>query len=284
MRLRPNNHSSKFRFAQKQINVVNGTLIPMYDDTCRFLAENFSADFASWLMGESITMTELQPSELLLDPIRADAMILLQSDDVILHIEFQTLPKEEIPFRMLDYRVRGHRRYKGKLMLQVVIYLKPTTSELAYQTSYMLERTRHEFDVIRLWEQPASVFLQYPGLIPFAVLGQTANPAETLRQATQVVDQIEDPTTQANLMAASAILAGLRLEQDMIYQLVRRDIMQESVIYRSIQEEAEAKKQREIAINFLRNGVSVEMVALGTGLSVEEVQQLQQRIDESASH
>jgi predicted transposase YdaD len=64
----------------------------MYDDTCRFLAEHFSADFASWLMGESVTMTELQPSELSLDPIRADAMILLQSEEAILHIEFQTDP------------------------------------------------------------------------------------------------------------------------------------------------------------------------------------------------
>jgi predicted transposase/invertase (TIGR01784 family) len=254
----------------------------MYDDTCRFLAEHFSADFASWLTGESVTMTELKPSELFLDPIRADAMILLQSDDVILHIEFQTLPKEEIPFRMLDYRVRGYRRYKGKLMIQVVIYLKPTTSELAYQTSFSLENTDHNFQVIRLWEQPASLFLQYPGLLPFAALGQSESPAEMLRQVTEIVDQIEDPTAQSNLMAASAILAGLRLKEDVIYQLVRRDIMQESVIYRSIQEEAEAKKQREIATNFLRNGVSVEIVALGTGLSVEEVQQLQQRIDESA--
>jgi predicted transposase YdaD len=62
--------------------------------------------------------------------------------------------------------------------------------------------------------------------------------------------------------------------------------MQESVIYRSIQKEAEtraeARKQREIANNLLRNGVSVEVVALGTGLSVEEVQQLQQQINESA--
>jgi predicted transposase/invertase (TIGR01784 family) len=260
----------------------------MYDDTCRFLAEHFSADFASWLMGESVTMAELKPSELFLEPIRADAMILLQSDDVILHIEFQTLPKEEIPFRMLDYRVRGHRRYKGKLMIQVVIYLKPTTSELAYQTSYVLERTRHEFDVIRLWEQPASLFLQYPGLLPFAALGQTANPAETLRQATQVVDQIEDPTTQANLMAASAILAGLRLEENVIYSLVRRDIMQESVIYRSIQAEAETRaevrKQREIATNLLKDGLPIETVARGTGLSVEEVQQLQQHMDESAQN
>jgi len=49
----------------------------MYDDTCRFLAENFSSDFASWLLGEPITLTELKPSELSLEPIQADALILL---------------------------------------------------------------------------------------------------------------------------------------------------------------------------------------------------------------
>jgi hypothetical protein len=48
---------------------------------------------------------------------------------------------------------------------------------------------------------------------------------------------MKDPTTQANLMAASAILAGLRLEEDVIYRLVQRDIMQESVIYQSIQKD-----------------------------------------------
>jgi predicted transposase YdaD len=34
----------------------------MYDDTCRFLAEHFSADFACWLLGESIDLTEIKPS------------------------------------------------------------------------------------------------------------------------------------------------------------------------------------------------------------------------------
>jgi predicted transposase/invertase (TIGR01784 family) len=226
---------------------------------------------------ENLTMTELKPSELSLEPIRADAMILLQSEDVILHIEFQTLPKKKIPFRMLDYRVRGHRLYEDKAMRQVVIYLKPTTSELVYQTSFVLENTRHEFQTIRLWEQSASLFLQYPGLLPFATLGQTENPAEMLRQVTQIVDQIEDPTAQSNLMAASAILAGLRLEREVIYRLVQRDIMQESVIYQSIKRE----EKEEIALNFLREGLSVEMVACGTGLSVEEVRQLQQRMNES---
>ncbi|NEO48674.1 MAG: flagellar assembly protein H, partial [Moorea sp. SIO4A3] len=27
----------------------------MFDNTCKFLAESFSEDFASWLLGEAIT-------------------------------------------------------------------------------------------------------------------------------------------------------------------------------------------------------------------------------------
>ncbi len=254
----------------------------MYDNACRFLAEHFSADFASWLLGKSVTLTELQPSELSLDPIRADALIFLESDDAILHIEFQTLPKDNIPFRVTDYRLRGYRRDPTKPMHQVVIYLKQAASPLVYQTSFTMERTRHEFDVIRLWEQPASLFLQYPGLIPFAVLGQSANAEETLRQAAQRVDQIEDPQTQANLMAASGILAGLKLEEEIIYRVLRRDIMQESTVYQSIWRDAQKEDKRAIALNLLREGVSVEIVVRSTGLSVEEVQQLQQQMNDSA--
>jgi predicted transposase/invertase (TIGR01784 family) len=253
----------------------------MYDDTCRFLAEHFSADFASWLLGEPVTLTEIKPSELSLDPIRADALILLESDESVLHIEFQTLPKNNVPFRVLDYRVRMYRKDPTKSMRQVVIYLRQTSSELVYQTSFTMERTHHEFDVIRLWEQPASLFLQYPGLIPFAALGQSADGEEILRQAAQRMDQIADSATQANLIAASAILAGLKLEDEVVYRILRRDIMQESTVYRSIQREAQAERERSIALNFLREGLSVEMVARGTGLSIEEVQQLQQQLNES---
>ena len=57
--------------------------------------------------------------------------------------------------------------------------------------------------------------------------------------------------------------------------------MQESVIYRSIQEEAGAKKQRDIANNLLREGLAIEMVARVTGLSLKEVQQIQQQLNES---
>jgi predicted transposase YdaD len=101
-----------------------------------------------------------------------------------------------------------------------------------------------------------------------------------LRQVTQIIDQIEEPATQANLMAASAILAGLRLEEDVIYRLVQRDIMQESVIYRSIQR----GEKRAISLNLLRGGVNINLIASSTGLSVEEVQQLQQQVNDSTQN
>jgi predicted transposase YdaD len=47
----------------------------MFDPTCKFLAETFSSDFASWLLGEPIALTRLSPTELSLEPIRADALI-----------------------------------------------------------------------------------------------------------------------------------------------------------------------------------------------------------------
>ena len=50
--------------------------------------------------------------------------------------------------------------------------------------------------------------------------------------------------------------------------------MQESVIYRSIQDE----KTRAIALNLLRGGVDINLIASSTGLSIEEVQQLQQQM------
>jgi predicted transposase/invertase (TIGR01784 family) len=112
----------------------------MFDNLCKFLVENFSSDFATWLLGEPIALTELSPKELSLEPIRADALILRQSDEIVLHIEFQTQPDGNIPFRMADYRLRVYRRFPHKRMRQVVIYLQKTNSELVQQTTFTHRR------------------------------------------------------------------------------------------------------------------------------------------------
>jgi predicted transposase/invertase (TIGR01784 family) len=83
----------------------------MYDNTCKFLAETYPADFASWLLGKPISLTKLEPSELSVEPIRVDSVIFLESLEIILHIEFQTEPDQKIPFRMADYKLRLYRKF-----------------------------------------------------------------------------------------------------------------------------------------------------------------------------
>lgn len=179
----------------------------MFDNVCKFLAENFSTDFASWLIGEPVPLTELSPSELSLEPIRADALILLESPEVVLHLEFQTKPDIEIPFRMIDYRVRVYRRFPQKGMHQVVIYLKQTDSEEVYKNTFSIPGTRHEFNVIRLWEQPKEVLSPYVGLLPLTVLCKADDRERTLREVAQEIDGINDRRQQSNVAAATAILA-----------------------------------------------------------------------------
>lgn len=53
--------------------------------------------------------------------------------------------------------------------------------------------------------------------------------------------------------------------------------MRESVVYQSIKTEGGDEKARQIAINMLIEGMSVDLVAKLTGLSVEQVQQLEQQ-------
>lgn len=209
----------------------------MFDPTCKFLAESFPADFATWLLGEPITLTKLSPTELSLEPIRADSLILLGSDRVVLQIEFQTEPDPTMGFRMADYRLRIHRRFPHKEIRQIVIYLKPTGSELVYQTVFEIPGLRAEFEVIRLWEQPTQPFLALTGLLPLAVLTQTPDKAQTLRQVAAKVDAIPEVRIQSNVAASAGILAGLLLEKGFINQVLRREIMQQSVIFQEWKEE-----------------------------------------------
>ena len=223
----------------------------------------------------------MKPTELSSEPIRADSLILLQSDDLVLHTEFQTDADETMPFRMLDYRVRVYRRYPQKEMRQVVIYLRPTNSDLVQQNSFRLSKTYHEFEVIRLWETPTEPFLQHPGLLPFAVLSQTNEPTMILGRVAQAIEDIADRNIKSNLTAASAILAGLVMPKDIIQRIFRSDIMQESVIYKEIYSEGQQKEKERVAISLLRQEISVEVIANATELPKEKIIALQKIVNQN---
>ncbi len=58
--------------------------------------------------------------------------------------------------------------------------------------------------------------------------------------------------------------------------------MQESTVYRSIERDARKEEKQAIALNLLRGGVDITLIASSTELSIEEVQQLQQQLNSSA--
>ncbi len=157
----------------------------MYDSICKFIVEEFSEDIVTWLLGDPIEL-----------------------------VEFQTNTDANMPFRMTDYRLRVHRRYPNKTMTQVVIYLKKTASELVYQDTFSLEKTTHQFNVIRLWEQPTELFFSSNGLLPFAVLTKTEKKLETLQDVANQLQKINNDRVQANLSASTAILSGLSIRRE----------------------------------------------------------------------
>ncbi|HEY9809796.1 MAG TPA: hypothetical protein V6D13_10760 [Halomicronema sp.] len=123
-----------------------------YDNTCKYIAERYPQDIARWLLSVETGDIQVLKTELNLEPIRADSLTFLRVLSSILHIEFQTLPSSTppLPFRILDYWVRLKRQYNCDVQ-QVVIFLKETTSEVAFTEIYREGSTTHQYRVIRLW-------------------------------------------------------------------------------------------------------------------------------------
>ena len=96
----------------------------MFDNLSKFLADEYSQDFASWLVGQPIKLVELKSKELSLEPIRADSVVLMKSESLVLHCEFQTDPDVDMPFRMADYALRIYRKFPDRRLVQVVVYLR----------------------------------------------------------------------------------------------------------------------------------------------------------------
>ncbi|GCA91327.1 hypothetical protein MiTa_04695 [Microcystis aeruginosa NIES-4264] len=105
------------------------------------------------------------------------------------------------------------------------------------------------------------------------------------------LETIPEKQVQSNLAAATSILAGLVLNRETIKNILRSDIMRESVIYQDILEEGEEKgrqeglqegrqegkeeKARQIALKMLSAGFSIPEIARFTDLSPATIEELQ---------
>ena len=258
-----------------------------FDNLCKLLAEKNPETFTQWLVGDVSGEVTVLKTELSIEPIRADTITLLKTMESILHIEFQTQwpSKPPMPLRLLDYWVRLYRLY-GLPVIQVVIVLMPPPEGTVIESFFQVGGTRHEFTVIKMWEQDSEFFLNNPVLLPFATLTQLGNSEALLNQVAQKVEEVESIEEKQQISSYVQIIAGLKYDGDSIRRIFREDIMRESVIYQEILKEgeikgearAEARRIQELermTIGLLNEGLSIATISRLTKLSIEEIQQIQ---------
>lgn len=112
-------------------------------------------------------------------------------------------------------------------------------------------------------------------MLPFAVLGQTEDRTQIFQQVAQSIEQISESRIQSNILSFAYILAGLVLDWESIRRILRKELMRESVTYQEILEEGRQQGLQQMVVNLLQENISLDVIVRVTGLSVEEIEQIQ---------
>ncbi|NJL99802.1 MAG: Rpn family recombination-promoting nuclease/putative transposase [Synechococcaceae cyanobacterium SM2_3_2] len=121
------------------------------------------------------------------------------------------------------------------------------------------------------------------GLLPLMVLMDPQHGEERLRQVASQIERIPDEGVRADIAAATAVLAGVALDKELVKRILGEMTMRESAIYQEWRQEALAEgiqrgKQEGIqqtARNLLAMGLDPQQIATATGLTLEQIRQLQ---------
>ena len=205
------------------------------DNLCKFMAEQHPAQLARWLFGVTEGPVAVLKTELSREPIRADAALFSGPAGEVLHAEFQTTAQSQVPLplRFLDYFVGFKRQNPARRVRQVLVVLKETAAEIP--SRYEDERTWHSYDVIKMWEQDAADLLQYDGLLPLATLCRAASGETLLHEVAARINAIKDREERRDTLNLTRVLAGLRFDAKLVYEILRKSTMlEESVVYQDI--------------------------------------------------
>jgi predicted transposase YdaD len=141
---------------------------------------------------------------------------------------------------MLEYWTRLYRIY-GLPIVQVVVVLTPPSDETVIEEFFRSGTTYHEFNVVKMWEEPTELFLNDPVLLPFATLTQTGSADRLLNQVAYQVESLPEPEQRRQISSYVQLMAGLKYDKDIVHRLFSEGIMRESVIYQEILQEGEAR-------------------------------------------
>jgi predicted transposase YdaD len=219
------------------------------------------------LLGHELPEVVVVNADLATITTEADKILRVQAADPwIVHVEFETSHKPEIPLRIQRYNILA--RYRHGLPVQsIVVLLRPAADGPTINgllEDHLPDGTRyHEFryNVVRVWEIPAEEILKRDvWLLPLAPVSQVAEselPA-LIRQMEQRIALELPPSEAGELWVATYLLMGLTYKDTFaraLLQGVRH--MQESTTYQAILREGrELGKTEEARQILLRLGGS----------------------------
>lgn len=163
----------------------------------------------------------------------------------VLHVELQTKITSDIGERMAAYAIRLWQR--GHLPVRsVVVFLRParTVPEPPFVIEWMGRKClRYDYDAIRLWEIPRERILDttYYELWPLASLAEGVTPESTLAVAERIAAAPLPQPERSELIGLLVVLAGLRLRQQRVLDVIRgnhmlNDLLSESSVAKYLEQ------------------------------------------------
>jgi predicted transposase YdaD len=171
----------------------------------------------------------------------------------IVDVNFRSGPDPGLPARLHLYNAALYARYEiPTRSLAVLLRPKADAANLTGKLTYGQpgRRVEFEYEIIRLWKQPAEAFLQ-AGLaaLPLATLCALPDDKTVVEALRDVVREIgrrlRSEATHAEavrLMTAAYILTGLRVKKNDLASIYRGEgLMQESTAFDEVVEESERR-------------------------------------------
>lgn len=206
----------------------------LFDATMKELVGTQVSDYAAFLhLSDNLELTIINAELSTVSAATDVAIGLGEPLQSIVDLNFQSSADPELPNRVLLYSSVLRARYNVPVRSMTVL-LRPkadhpslTTENVYYEAGGT--RLDFRFEVIRLWQQPAEVYLNAGlGVLPLAVLGALPEDVEKKDSLRDIVERIESilhaktsPENAARLMQSTLNLVGLRVPKDQVGTIFR---------------------------------------------------------------
>lgn len=227
-----------------------------YDITLKYLSDRFPEHFVNLIFEGFEGDVALLDRELPTNRRESDYLVKIKDSGCdeeifILHIEFQSSHDADMPNRMLSYYARIREKYKLPVY-PVVVYLNPDDHGCDIKNTfansiYGEEIIKFKYKVLKVWESDSRMIIDNDlyGLYPIIPLTEhrSTDDRKCLEVCFDLIQNIdvEDKVLKADMSVCTGVLAGLKYPKKLIKNLMKVEIMRESVIYQDILNEGMEK-------------------------------------------